>query len=492
MELPAGTLLLRRYEVLEPLGRGGMGVVYRARDVALGMEVAVKALRPELALDPGMAERFKSEIRLARRVRHRNVCTIHDYGEGDGVLFLTMELIDGTDLKRLLRESGGLDPERAYDIGIALAEGLQAVHEAGIVHCDLKTANVMVDREGTPRLMDFGIARTVRSDGATLTVRTTVVGTPDYMSPEQAQAGRIDARSDLYAFGIVLWEMFTGGVPFRGDTPISTLLKHINEPVPLTGPAAAKLPPALRPALARLLAKDPAHRPATAREVALALQSARTAPAPGRSATADTVVVTRRTAATPARAAPATRPRSPAAVVVGLVALAALGAGVFFYAARNEAPSEPATAGLPVPPESPRPPAPSASPSPAEATPPSAPPPSPTPFVREPPRVRPTPSRVVVPAARPAESPEPAPSPPPSAAPTPEPAPANGFLQIGVVPWGEVAIDGVVVGTTPLGRVPLAPGSHTVRIRHPRFGVAERTVVVRPGQVASLVVDLSQ
>src|SRR5688572_18790494 len=250
-----------------------MGMVYKARDRRLDEVVAIKVLRPDFGSDPAMATRFRSEIKLARKVRHRNVCAIHDYGEDRGLLYISMEFVEGVDLKQVLRKSGALPPERGYDVAIQIAEGLQAVHDAGIVHRDLKTPNIMSDGAGTARLMDFGVAKRIGEGAATVTGH--IVGTPEYMSPEQAQGLKVDTRSDIYALGIVIYEIFTGQVPFRGETPISTILKHLNDPPPLEGPQAARIPESLKPVLRRCLAKDPEHRYPTARDVRTALEEAR-------------------------------------------------------------------------------------------------------------------------------------------------------------------------------------------------------------------------
>ena len=271
VDLSPGVLFHGRYEIEKALGRGGMGMVYRAHDRTLDEHVAIKVLRPDFAEDPKMADRFRSEIKIARKIRHRNVCAIHDYGEDRGLLYISMELIDGVDMKQVLRERGGLPSDEAYDVSIQLAEGLEAVHAAGIIHRDLKTPNIMVDREHVVRLMDFGIAKR-QEGGGTATATGQVLGTPEYMSPEQAQGHKVDFRTDIYALGVVVYEIFTGSVPFRGDTPISTILKHLHDPPQLE---VARLPEALRPVLRRMLAKEPDLRYATARAVADGLREAR-------------------------------------------------------------------------------------------------------------------------------------------------------------------------------------------------------------------------
>jgi serine/threonine protein kinase len=276
--LKRGSVVAGRYEVLAPLGKGGMGMVYKARDHKLEETLAVKVLRPEIARDKEMERRFKSEIRLARRVRHRNVCAIHEYGEDGSLRYIAMEYIEGVDLRRVLTDQGALPLEQAFEYCIRTADGLQAIHEAGIIHRDLKTANLMVDARGVLRLMDFGIAKQSGAEGTLGSTATgLVVGTPEYMSPEQARGEKVDFRSDIYALGILAFEMFTGHVPFRGETPIATIFKHLQEPPPLEGPAAAALPPSVIPVLRKALAKDAVARYDSASEFAMAMAGARDA-----------------------------------------------------------------------------------------------------------------------------------------------------------------------------------------------------------------------
>ena len=278
--LTQGSVVAGRYEILSPLGRGGMGMVYKAHDRMLEETVAIKVLRSEFVNTADMGRRFRHEIKLARKVSHRNVCRIHEYGEDGGLRFISMEFIEGTDLKQVMRLAGGLATEEAFDISIQVAEGLQAIHDVGIIHRDLKTPNLMRDARGIVRLMDFGIAKGSEETGTGGMTKTgAVMGTPEYMSPEQCRGDKIDSRSDIYSLGVVYYELFTGQVPFRGDTPVATIFKHIQDPVPFTGDAARLIPPALKPVLARLLAKDRNQRYATAGEVAEALRQARAASA---------------------------------------------------------------------------------------------------------------------------------------------------------------------------------------------------------------------
>jgi len=276
--LTQGSVIAGRYEILSPLGKGGMGMVYKAHDVELDETVAIKVLRAEFANTGEMAKRFRHEIKLARKVSHRNVCRIHDYGDDSGVRFISMEFVDGTDIKQLARDKGGyLETDEAFDVAIQTADGLQAIHDVGIIHRDLKTSNIMRDHTGRVRLMDFGIAKIGggdRSSAGGLTSTGQIMGTPEYMSPEQCLGDKIDHRSDIYALGIAIYEIFTGTVPFRGDTPVATLFKHIQDPVPFEGPVAARIPLAAVPVLRKALAKNRADRYASAAEMAEALRKA--------------------------------------------------------------------------------------------------------------------------------------------------------------------------------------------------------------------------
>jgi predicted Ser/Thr protein kinase len=277
LTLRKGSVIAGRYEVRSPLGKGGMGMVYRAHDRLLDETVAIKVLRPEVARDAEMARRFQSEIKLARKVSHKNVCRIHEYGEDQGLRYISMEYLEGVDLRQVLRQHGGLPADEAFAVSLQVADGLEAIHDVGVIHRDLKTPNIMRDDRGNIRLMDFGIAKEW-GKGATLTATGLVVGTPEYMSPEQARGEKVDFRSDPYALGIVVFEVFTGRVPFRAETPLATILKQLQEPPPLDGPEAAGLPEAVKPVLRRALAKAPNERFSTIRGMADALRAARTDP----------------------------------------------------------------------------------------------------------------------------------------------------------------------------------------------------------------------
>ena len=277
--LAIGALFAGRYEILGPLGRGGMGMVYRALDRELAETVAIKVLRPDVARESNgrVEQRFRSEIRLARRVRHRNVCSVYGDGEDRGLLYICMEHVEGENLAQAVRENGGLPPDEAWDVTLQVARGLEAIHEVGIVHRDLKTANLMRDRRGVARVMDFGIAKQYeRSDSAaTVTATGALMGTPEYMSPEQLRGEAVDFRADLYSLAIVVHELFTGTLPFRGETPVATIVRQLQEAPNFDAPG---LPSALRPVLERALCKRPADRYATATEMRRALEEARLAP----------------------------------------------------------------------------------------------------------------------------------------------------------------------------------------------------------------------
>jgi serine/threonine-protein kinase len=271
-----GAILANRYEILEYVGKGAMGVVYKAHDRALDEIVAIKTLSQQALHDQSMTHRFLAEIKLARRVSHRNVCRIHDYGESESVRFISMQFVDGVELRHMIRRQGGLSHDEGFDIALQLVDGLEAIHEQGIVHRDLKTANVMVDRRGTALLMDFGIAKLWEGQaGATLTASGQIVGTPQYMSPEQAQGQPLDPRSDIYALGVVLIEVFTGAPPFPADSFAAMLYKKMHDPLPLDSPAVAGLPAALVPIVRKALAPAAADRYGSTRELRTALLEAR-------------------------------------------------------------------------------------------------------------------------------------------------------------------------------------------------------------------------
>jgi eukaryotic-like serine/threonine-protein kinase len=224
-----GRVLGHRYEILQLLGEGGMGTVYKARDREVDRLIALKVIRPELAQNADALHRFKQELVLARQVTHRNVIRIFDLGEADGMKFITMEFIDGRDLKSLIREKGKFTPKDATQIIVQVCNALEASHAEGVIHRDLKPQNIMVDEQGRISVMDFGIARGMEAGGG-MTQTGALVGTPEYMSPEQAKGQHLDARSDLFSLGIIFYELLTGTSPFKADTAMATLWKRTHEP----------------------------------------------------------------------------------------------------------------------------------------------------------------------------------------------------------------------------------------------------------------------
>jgi eukaryotic-like serine/threonine-protein kinase len=266
-----------RYEILGTLGKGGMGVVYRARDRQLDEVVALKLLRPEaLASDPTLLDRFKQEIKLARRITHRNVLRTHDFGEAGGVPYISMEYLEGVTLKDLVRSRGALPLGVGLSIAKQMCHGLGAAHEGGVVHRDIKPHNMLILPEtGELRIMDFGVSRVslVQAGAPGLTTAGTIVGTPDYMPPEQAEGRPADFRSDLYSLAVVLFEIFTGRLPFRGDSTMAVVMAHIQQPPPPPHSLNPQLPAELEAAIVKGLEKDPARRWQTADALLAALSA---------------------------------------------------------------------------------------------------------------------------------------------------------------------------------------------------------------------------
>jgi len=269
--LEPGTVLGYRYEIVEILGQGGMGAVYKARDRELDRLVALKVIRPELAGLPEILQRFKQELILARKVTHRNVIRIFDLGEADGLKFITMEFIEGRDLKSLLGQEGKLSPDRAVEIIQQVCLALEAAHAEGVVHRDLKPQNIMLDQQGRASVMDFGIARSLEFGGMTQT--GSVMGTPEYMSPEQVRGEHADTRSDLFTLGIIFQELLTGAPPYRAETTMASMFKRTKEraiPVRELNPA---VPQILSDIVGKCLEIEPEHRFQSARELYDALEA---------------------------------------------------------------------------------------------------------------------------------------------------------------------------------------------------------------------------
>ena len=225
--LDTGSTFAGRYQIVEEIGHGGMGRVYKVHDTKIGEKIALKLIRPETLLDGKTVERFLNELKLARKIRHKNICQMFDLGEDQDTHYITMEYIHGEDLKQLIRKVSRLSPGQAIGIARQVCEGLEEAHKLGVIHRDLKPQNIMIDEDGNARIMDFGIARSL--SGKTLTGAGVMIGTPEYMSPEQVDGKETDQRSDIYSLGVILYEMVTGRVPFEGETALAIAMKHKGE-----------------------------------------------------------------------------------------------------------------------------------------------------------------------------------------------------------------------------------------------------------------------
>jgi eukaryotic-like serine/threonine-protein kinase len=262
-----------RYAVLERVGTGGMAEVYRARDELLGREVAVKVLSERLSSDRSFVERFRREAQAAANLNHPNIVSLFDYGSDDGTYFIVMEFIDGSSLSDIVRREGALMPERAAEIASDVAQALHRAHAQGLVHRDIKSANIMITRTGQTKVTDFGIARALGRDGEqTMTQTGMVIGTASYLSPEQAQGNPVDGRSDVYSLGVVLYEMLTGRTPFSGDTALSIAYKHVREDPRPPSELNRDVSPQLDAVTLKALAKNPDNRYSTAAEMSEDLQ----------------------------------------------------------------------------------------------------------------------------------------------------------------------------------------------------------------------------
>jgi serine/threonine protein kinase/tetratricopeptide (TPR) repeat protein len=257
-ELTTGSTFANRYQVIEELGHGGMGKVYKVFDQEVQAKLALKLIRPEVSADKNTIDRFRNELRIARDISHKNICRMYDLGREAGSYFITMEYVSGEDLKSFIHRARQLVVGTAIFIAKQVCDGLAEAHRAGVVHRDLKPGNIMIDKEGNAKIMDFGIARSISVKG--ITGAGVMIGTPEYMSPEQVEGKEVDERSDIYSLGIILYEMLTGQVPFEGDTPFTVGVKQKSEIPKDPKSLNAQIPEDLNRLILRCLEKDKERR----------------------------------------------------------------------------------------------------------------------------------------------------------------------------------------------------------------------------------------
>jgi serine/threonine protein kinase len=342
ISLAAGDVIAG-YRLDELAGRGGMGVVFRATHIALDRRVAVKLITPQLAADEMFRQRFQRESRVAASIDHPHVIPIFDAGDENGQLYVAMRYVEGTDLGALLAREGELEPQQAVDIIAQVADALDAAHERGLVHRDVKPANVLLERRPSgyhSYLTDFGLVKTVGAASGALTRTGQWLGTPDYAAPEQINGADVDARTDVYALGCMLYHTITGKPPFKGDTDVAKMFAHLSQPAPSLLDAKPDAPDVLDGVIGRALAKDPAERQGSASELAAAARQAiaglppSTAAEPAQPSTVAPLAETELSPTAPARpprqpAEPAERPPARrrrlwpiAAAAIALVAVA--------------------------------------------------------------------------------------------------------------------------------------------------------------------------
>ncbi|HEV2182281.1 MAG TPA: serine/threonine-protein kinase [Candidatus Acidoferrales bacterium] len=262
--------LSQRYDILSEAGHGNMGNVYKARDRETGETVALKLIKPEIASDQGMMERFKNELLFARKITHKNVCRVYDFNRIGGIAYTSMEYVEGESLRSVLNRFGGLPLRKGIDLALQICSGLKEAHAQGIVHRDLKPENVMIDAQGNLKIMDFGIARSME---AATHLTGAMVGTPAYMAPEQVAGKPVDYRTDIYSLGLMLYEMFTGAQTFHADTPVAVALKQMREEPVAPHEIDPAIPVFIERAILKCLQKDPARRYQSAAELQTALRS---------------------------------------------------------------------------------------------------------------------------------------------------------------------------------------------------------------------------
>lgn len=321
-------MLANRYELMEKIGEGGMAVVYKARCTFLDRWVAIKILRDQYANNPEFVDRFQREARAAARLAHPNIVSIYDVGEDQGRHFIVMEYVQGENLKDYLSRRGPLAPQTVAEMGQQVAAALAHAHCRGIIHRDIKPHNLLVSPEGQVKVTDFGIARAAAA--SSLTETGVVLGSVHYFSPEQAQGGAVDARSDTYALGVVLYELLTGEPPFTGDSPIAIALSHLDSEPPAVAELCPHVPEDLEQAIMKAMAKDPAHRYQTAGELNRALAPAASRTRAQEEPTRVLTAVPGREKATATRNRPKPNRRSTTWVVATILLLSVL-TGAFLW-----------------------------------------------------------------------------------------------------------------------------------------------------------------
>jgi serine/threonine protein kinase len=315
--------LSQRYEILASAGHGSMGNVYKARDRETGETLALKLLKPEIASDQLMMDRFKNELLFARKITHKNVCRVYEFNRLGGIAYTSMEFVEGESLRSVLNRFGGLPQRKATDLALQICSGLKEAHAQGIVHRDLKPENVMIDGQGNVKIMDFGIARSMEA-GTRLT--GSMVGTPAYMAPEQVAGKPVDYRTDIYSLGLMLYEMFTGAPAFRADNPVAVALKQMREePVP-PHEVEPNVPVFAERVILKCLEKEPERRFQSVADLESALRSPAPAMPPPRPISA-AATTNHGSSGLPRTAAPVrSAPRRRSAIVWLLVSLIAIGA----------------------------------------------------------------------------------------------------------------------------------------------------------------------